>query len=121
MVAVRLGRQIRCRPGVSLRQAATSIYEQATGHLNIAGLAKDAGLSVSHFRRVFREVIGCSPHTLFAGARIQRGCRMLMHEGNSISQIADDLGYSTVHNFSRAFKKVVGVSPRQYRDSGSVR
>jgi AraC-like DNA-binding protein len=49
-------------------------------------------------------------------ARMQKACELVLHSGSSITEIASRLGFSTVHNFSRAFKREIGVSPRSYRE-----
>jgi AraC-like DNA-binding protein len=72
-------------------------------------------LSVSHFRKLFRETHGESPRDMQNRALMQKACELVLHSSWSITEIAYQLGFSTVHNFSRAFRREIGVSPQGYR------
>jgi AraC-like DNA-binding protein len=48
-------------------------------------------------------------------ARFQAGTRLLADPNVKVTDIAYDLGYSDVAHFSRAFRRLAGVSPRRYR------
>jgi AraC-like DNA-binding protein len=76
---------------------------------------KKYGLSESHFRKVFREVHRESPGKMFNRNRISEACDKLCYTDMNISEIADSLGYSNVHNFSRAFREAMNISPSNYR------
>ncbi len=91
------------------------IINDVSGALNITELATRFHLSPSHFRKLYRETHGQSPRITHRVARIQKACEQLIYTNRSVSQIAFDLGFSTVHNFSRAFREVVGISPTQYK------
>ena len=49
--------------------------------------------------------------------KIKEAKKLIRENNYSISQISDMLGYSSIHIFSRAFKKAVGLSPTAYRKS----
>ena len=49
--------------------------------------------------------------------KIQRACLQLDNSNETIKQIAENLGYGDPYYFSRLFKKMIGMSPKQYRDS----
>jgi AraC-like DNA-binding protein len=99
----------------SLQRAAEEILRQAGQPLNIPALAQQAHLSVSHFRRLFREVHNKSPRDYHELARANKACEMILQTRSTITAISRELGFSTVHNFSRAFRRMLGVSPRAYR------
>lgn len=84
---------------------------------DISYIARKYNLSTSHFRRVFREVHGESPCKMYNSNKIREACEKLCYTDMNISEIADFLGYGNVHNFSRAFSKVMKVSPSKYRKS----
>lgn len=86
----------------------------------IAELASDAGYSVDHFSRVFREVMGQSPRDYQVTARIDRARQLLSESSLTVSQIADALGYRDVYFFSRQFKQRTGRSPTQYRKGAAA-
>lgn len=99
----------------AMRRAAERIVAKPETALDLKSLASDARLSESHFRKLFRETHGESPREMQTRALMQKAVELVLHSSWSITEIADQLGFSTVHNFSRAFKREIGVSPRGYR------
>jgi AraC-like DNA-binding protein len=98
--------------------AAAAIMDQIDRDLDVSGLARSLHLSPSHFRRLFRENFKASPRLMHRQARIRKACGLLVYHNMTIAQVARKLGFSTVHNFSRAFKEVTGTAPGAYRTSG---
>lgn len=98
-----------------MRRAAAIIHESTDRELDVGALAQRMGLSESHFRKLFRETHGLSARATHRRARMQRACKLLAYSRLNVSQVAHALGFATVHNFSRAFHEVVGMSPSQYR------
>jgi AraC-like DNA-binding protein len=98
-----------------MRRLAEKIVAKPEIEFDLGSLARTARMSESHFRRLFRETHGESPHAMQNRARMQKACELVLHSGRSISEIASSLGFSTVHNFSRAFRREIGVSPREYQ------
>jgi len=86
--------------------------------LSLETLAHYSQLSIFHFSKKFKELTDTSPIQHFINMKIQRACSQLDNSNETIKQIADNLGYSDPYYFSRLFKKVIGMSPKQYRDSG---
>lgn len=81
-------------------------------------LAKICSLSTSHFRNLFREITGTSPILYIHSVRINKAKEMLRSDYKNISDIALSLGYPSIYEFSKTFKKHTGVSPTQYIKSG---
>lgn len=69
----------------------------------------------SRLYQLFEEQVGQSPMDYFAGLKMSEAKRLLREGELSVSQISDLLSFSSIHNFSRAFKKRVGISPTAYR------
>ncbi len=67
--------------------------------------------------KIFRESTGQSPMEYYMELKIKQAKQLIREKNHSISQISDMLGYSSIHNFSRAFKKAVGFSPTAYAKS----
>ena len=67
--------------------------------------------------KIFRENTGQSPIDYYTDLKMKEAKRLLREKNDSVSQIADKLGYSSIHIFSRAFKKSVGFSPTVYSKS----
>ena len=87
--------------------------------LSVPQIAAHAGLSESHFRRLFREVMGLSPLAYLHRQRIQLAKEQLCYSHDSISRIAENAGFASAYHFSHAFKKETGESPRAYRQQHS--
>lgn len=67
--------------------------------------------------KIFRESMGMSPMDYYSDLKINHAKKLIREKNHSVSEIADMLGYSTIHTFSRAFKKSVGLSPTAYAKS----
>ncbi len=79
--------------------------------------AAAAGLSYSHFRRIFRNLVGRAPHDYLLACRMQLAARLLRNPALRVKEIAYELGYDDPAQFSKLFKNKVGLSPQQYRDA----
>ncbi len=84
--------------------------------LQLDEIAAQAGLSVSHFSELFRTQTGQSPIAYFIHLKIRHACRLLDLSQKTVKSIAFETGYRDPYYFSRVFKKVMGVSPGQYRE-----
>lgn len=78
-------------------------------------LAQLMGLSTQQFFRRFKKATGSSPNNWLRHERINQAKRQLAETSDRIASIAINVGYCDCHYFSRDFKKLVGISPRQYR------
>lgn len=74
-----------------------------------------ADLSPFHFLRVFRAVLGVTPHQYLVRARLRRAARLLADPSLPITQIALDVGFADLSNFVRTFHRAAGQSPRRFR------
>jgi AraC family transcriptional regulator len=96
-------------------EAALWIDQHSASQIALEGVAKQAGLSVFHFLRLFANVVGATPHQYLVGARLRRAARLLADEERSITDIAYDVGFGDLSNFVRTFRRAAGVSPRGFR------
>ncbi len=64
--------------------------------------------------KIFRENTGQSPMEYYMQLKIAEAKKLLREKNYSVSEISDMLSYSSIHIFSRAFKKAVGLSPTAY-------
>lgn len=83
--------------------------------LNLDALAQAANLSKFHFVRKFKQLTGHAPIQHFIHLKMQHACQLLDSTQEPIKLIANRVGYNDPHYFSRLFKRVIGVSPQQYR------
>jgi len=64
--------------------------------------------------KIFQEYTGKSPMEYYSELKITEAKKLLRNKKMSVSQISDFMNYSSIHNFSRAFRKITGVSPTAY-------
>ena len=83
--------------------------------LTLADYARGVGFSVSQFSDLFKRHYGTSPMAYFSELRMQRARELLGFTKMSVKEIAAELGFDDPLYFSRAFKKVSGMSPSDYR------
>lgn len=88
--------------------------------LTLEGLAQMAGLSISHYSRLFKKFIGYSPIDYLTHLRIDRSKELLALSDYKLKSIASSVGYSDEFYFSRMFKKIEGISPREYAKKNRV-
>ena len=81
----------------------------------VAQLAGIAGMSASHFSRVFKAAFGTSPIDWLRRERINQAKRRLAETGDDIKQIAEQVGYGDRFYFSKDFKNLTGLTPREFR------
>jgi AraC-like DNA-binding protein/mannose-6-phosphate isomerase-like protein (cupin superfamily) len=79
-------------------------------------LAAAAGMSPEHFCREFRRVYGEAPLEMRNRLRINAAAKLIRFSDRPIKQIAEELGYSDIYHFSKAFKKQTGRSPGKFRN-----
>ena len=78
-------------------------------------MAAEASLSPSHFARLFKQTIGQSPYQFLMTYRIEQAKRMLDKPNTLMIDIAIRCGFSDQAHFSRTFKKIEGVTPKQHQ------
>lgn len=98
-----------------LRRVVDYIEANLESALNIADLAAVAGLSRSHFMQAFRDAFGQTPHQFVLARRIDDAKRRLRMEMESVTDIANSLGFSSHAHFSGVFRRFTGLSPTSYR------
>ena len=82
--------------------------------------AKEAGLSRSAFAERFSGFVGMPPMQYLQKWRLQIAASRLLGSGASIGTVAADVGYESEAAFSRAFKRVIGQAPAEWRDARSA-
>jgi len=84
--------------------------------VSLKKLSEVAGLSRYHLLRRFQQEIGLPPHAYQMQLRVDLA-RSLIMQGQSLTQVAVNSGFSDQSHFSRHFKRFTGATPRQYRSS----
>ena len=83
--------------------------------ITLAQLAGVAGLSVFHFARTFTRAMGVSPHRYVSRMRLENAMAEIAAGKLSLAEIAFNAGFSSQASFTRAFYRVSGLTPGEYR------
>ena len=117
-------RQVRVsdrKPPRWLAQALELLREQFSEHLTITYLATSVGVHPVHLAREFRKFYRCTIGEYIRQLRIEHACRELASSDASLAGIASSAGFSDQSHFSRTFKRLVDMTPAQYRAAFSRR
>ncbi|HPR33591.1 MAG TPA: AraC family transcriptional regulator [Prolixibacteraceae bacterium] len=99
----------------TIRRACLYLRDHVHHYTNIEELAAQLHVSYSYFRRMFKKYTGLSPYQYQLGLRIQQSKEMIRNSSKSIKEIAIEMGFESIHYFSRIYKEKEGVSPSQLR------
>lgn len=107
---------LRARPveKTSVRSAREYIQDHFMENITLNQLAKISGLSAFHFLRTFQKTYSLSPHEFLKNVRIERA-RELLKRGHPITEVAAQTGFYDQSHLNRNFKKILGLTPGQYR------
>jgi len=96
-----------------VQQACRLLRERCSEHWPPGRVARAVGLSERRLQELMRENVGRSVHAYLSDARLIRASDLL-RSGMSVTQVAGDLGYSSLSHFSKIFKARYGASPRAW-------
>lgn len=85
-------------------------------HMKVEELAHKLGISVSHLNGTCRELAGQPALQIMHERQLLEAKRLLTYTGMTIYEISADLGFSDPTNFTRLFRRRVGISPKVFRD-----
>jgi AraC-like DNA-binding protein len=91
------------------------IQNHKNEELSLADVAKAAGASVFHFCKVFHKATGLKFTDYVARTRLEDARNRLLNPNLRISEIAYDVGFQSLTQFNRTFKRVFGQSPTEFR------
>ena len=86
-------------------------------NITVADLAAAAGLSRSHFTRMFTRTFGESPHAYLQTRRLERAAALLRYTDRSVADICVMVGLASIGSFTTSFARVFGLPPAAYRAS----
>jgi len=81
---------------------------------NIKSIAKQWGVNETSLQKYFKSLFGLSIYQYYTNTRIERAKEALIDQGEQISYVCYEYGYSDIQHFSKQFKSVYGVSPSRY-------
>ncbi|MCK9859580.1 AraC family transcriptional regulator [Paenibacillus sp. ATY16] len=87
--------------------------------LKVEQLAVQAGISQRHFIRLFRQQTGMGFSEYVQNKRVELACQLLTGTSQPLADIAKQVGYQDPAHFREVFRKIMGMTPRQYRPKTS--
>lgn len=100
-----------------LENARRLIHERFAEQLSLSILAERVGIHPSHLARSFRKFYGCSVGNYMIRLRVDHTMKELRNCDKSLSEIATESGFYDQSQFSNVFRRLLGVTPSQYRIS----
>lgn len=103
-----------------MKEAMSFIEQNYQRDISIEDIAAACGLNRSYFGKLFRSAMGEPPQSFLLHYRMSCAAQLLKETRMPVREISVRVGYENQLHFSRAFKGVYGVSPREYRQSHFV-
>ena len=103
-----------------IKEALNYIEQNFQNDISVEGIAAFCGLNRTYFGRIFKETVGSSPQQFLLNYRMTKAAELLKLTTLSVSDIGNAVGYPNQLHFSRAFKNVYGVSPREWRNKNHI-
>src|SRR5215831_17480858 len=101
-----------------LRQVLSFIESNLGQEISLRDIASVAGLSVSHFKGLFRQSVGVPVHQYVIRRRLERATSLLRESRLSISQIALETGFAHQSHLAHHMRRLLGVTPKAFRETG---
>jgi AraC family transcriptional regulator len=98
----------------NLQQVTEYINEHLHEDIKLIELAAIAQISPYHFLRLFKQSMGITPHQYILQRRIEKAKFLLQHSKLSIALVAVRVGFCDQSHLTQYFKRIVGVTPRQF-------
>jgi AraC family transcriptional regulator len=102
--------------GRRLKDVLSYIEDNLSRNISLDDVAGVAGLSVSHFKSLFRESVGLPVHQYLIRRRVERAKSLLGEDKLPISQIALETGFSHQSHLAHHMRRLLGVSPKALRE-----
>ena len=102
-----------------LRPVIEFIKENYSYEISLIELAELLPMSEGQFCRVFKQHMKMSPIQYLMRYRILQSCRLLQDTDKKVGEIANLTGFNNISYFNKVFLKIIGCTPREYRNSVS--
>ena len=97
-----------------VEMALNEIHRNFDRSINVDGLAKIVNMSVSSFHHIFKDVTSSSPIQYIKKIRLDKAQSFISENGLRVNEAARRVGYESVSQFSREFKRYYGVPPKDF-------
>ena len=98
-----------------IERARNFIRDHSDDELSLAAVAKTVNMSATYFSGKFKEATGINFVDYVARTRIEKARLFFLDPSRRVSEVAFEVGFQSLSQFNRTFKKVVGESPSAYR------
>jgi len=102
-----------------MRTAEELLRAEFASNLSIQRIADEAGVHPVHLCREFRKQHGCTVGEHLRRLRVEQACNLLLEGTLGLSEIASRCGFCDQSHFSSVFKKMVGMTPGEFRSSAA--
>jgi AraC family transcriptional regulator len=120
-IAVEVSRRPRIalerKPPLWLEQVAEMLNERFADSLTLREIARTVGIHPVHLARTFRQHYQCTVGDYVRKLRIEFACRQVLNSSMSLPEIALAAGFSDQSQFSRTFKRAMGITPASFRSA----
>jgi AraC-like DNA-binding protein len=103
-----------------IERAKVIMLENINREIDTKGIAANLGISYSLFRKTFKEYTGYAPAQYFQELKLRRAKELLAETNYSVKEISYELDFNSYEYFLSFFKKKVGITPIEYRNSRRV-
>lgn len=103
-----------------IHEALAYIEHNFQNDISVEDIAKVCGLNRTYFGKIFKEAVGKTPQEFLLNYRMVKATEFLKLTQLSIRDIGQAVGYENQLHFSRAFKNIYGISPREWRNRNRI-
>lgn len=103
-----------------VHEAIVYIENNFQNNISVEDIAAVCGLNRSYFGKIFKEAMGKSPQEFLMNYRMIKATELLKLTKLSIGDISNAVGYENQLHFSRAFKNIYGISPKEWRNKNRI-
>src|SRR6266850_3138222 len=109
---------VPCRGGLPtarLKRVLEYVESNLDKNITLTELARVANMSLYYFAVLFRQSTGLSPHRYVLSKRVERAKELLHDPKLSVLDVSMNVGFEHQNNFARAFRRMIGVSPTEFK------
>jgi AraC-like DNA-binding protein len=120
LAASKEGRLALHPENILVQRAREAIRELLNNNVNVADIARILEVSREHLTRIFHQQMGLSPYQYIVREKMLLACRLLKQTDLSVKEIGWRFGFETPAHFSRSFKRIIRLSPSEFREIGNI-
>ena len=107
--------QAQQKDSPAIGRARSFIADHSDEELSLASVARVANMSATYFSVKFKEVGGINFVDYVARTRVEKARNLFLNPDRRVSEVAFEVGFQSLSQFNRAFRKIAGQSPRETR------